>query len=118
MAGGVPSLRRLASAVMPTIPSPFCKPEEDPFLLVESCYSALRWLLRRYEGQPLRRTWIDHPYGEEEITRLVDELMPAMEAFLQRLQEIDSELEAAQDADYAAFVAAISQAPQLEPAVA
>ena len=103
---------------MPVISSPFCKPEEDPFLLVESCHSALQWLLRRYEGQPLRRTWIDHPYGEEEITRLVDEVMPAMEAFLKRLQEIDAALEAAQDAEIAALEAAMAEAAQLEPAVA
>jgi hypothetical protein len=103
---------------MPILTSPFCRPEEDPFLLVESCHSALQWLLRRYEGQPLRRTWIDHPYGEEEITRLVDELMPAMESFLRRLQEIDAALEAAQDAEIAALEAAMAEAAQLEPAVA
>ena len=98
--------------------SPFCRPEEDPVLLVESCHSALRWLLHRYEGQPLRRTWIDQPYGEEEITRLVDELMPAMKAFLQRLGEIDAELEAAQDAEIAAIEAARATGAFAEPAVA
>lgn len=103
---------------MPILSSPFCKPEEDPFLLVESCHSALQWLLRRYEGQPLRRTWIDHPYGEEEITRLVDEVMPAMEAFLKRLQEIDAELLAAQDAEAAALEAAMAEVAMFEPAVA
>jgi hypothetical protein len=103
---------------MSTLSSPFCRPEEDPFLLVESCHSALRWLLVRTEGQPLRRTWIDQPYGEEEITRLVDELMPAMEAFLQRLAEIDSELEAAQDAEVAASEAARASGALAEPAVA
>lgn len=103
---------------MPILSSPFCKPEEDPVLLVESCHSALEWLLRRYAGQPLRRTWIDHPYGEEEITRLVDEVMPAMEAFLRRLQEIDAELLAAQDAEAAALEAAMAEVAMFEPAVA
>ena len=102
---------------MSILTSPFCKPKEDPVLLVESCHSALEWLLRRYAGQPLRRTWIDHPYGEEEITRLVDEVMPAMEAFLRRLQEIDAELLAAQDAEIAAWEAAMAKAAQREPAV-
>jgi hypothetical protein len=39
--------------------SPFCRPEEDPF-------------------QPLRRTWIEHPYGEEEIALLEEEVLPAI----------------------------------------
>jgi hypothetical protein len=97
--GGVPSLRRLASAVMSTPSSPFCRPEEDPVLLVESCYKAVRWLLRRHEGQPMRRTWVDQPYGEEELTRLEQELLPAMEGFLQRIDEIDAQLLAAQEAE-------------------
>lgn len=117
-AGCVPSLRRLASAVMSTLSSPFCRPEEDPVLLVESCHSALHRLLVRNAGQPLRRTWIDQPYGEEEITRLVDELMPAMEAFLQRLSEIDAELEAAYEAEVAAIEAARAAGTFAEPAVA
>ncbi len=68
-------------------------------LLVESCYKAVRWLLRRHEGQPVRRTWVDQPYGEEELTRLEQELLPAMEGFLQRIDEIDAQLLAAQEAD-------------------
>ena len=95
---------------MSTLSSPFCRPEEDPFLLVESCHSALRWLLVRTEGQPLRRTWIDQPYGEEELTRLEQEVLPAMEGFLQRLQEIDAELLAAQDAEAEALQAAEAEA--------
>jgi hypothetical protein len=38
-----------------------------------------------HQLEPLRRCWIDHPYGEEEITRLEDELLPAMESFLARI---------------------------------
>jgi hypothetical protein len=103
---------------MPTITSPFCRPEEDPVLLVESCYKSIHWLLRRYEGQVLRRTWIEQPYGEEELTRQEQEVLPAMEGFLQRMQEIDAQLLAAQDAEAATFEASMAEAAQLEPAVA
>ncbi len=48
--------------------SPFCRPEEDPFLLLESTLRSMEEILRRSRGLPLRRTWIEQPYGEEEIT--------------------------------------------------
>jgi hypothetical protein len=82
---------------MSTISSPFCKPEEDPFLLVESCHSALQWVLRRYEGQPLRRTWIEQPYGEEEITLLEEEVIPAIQQCLKQVDELDERLLAQQE---------------------
>ena len=50
--------------------SPFCRPEEDPFLLLESTLRSMEEILRRSRGLPLRRTWIEQPYGEEEITLL------------------------------------------------
>ena len=59
--------------------------ERDPVALVESCQRSLLWLLQSHRREPLRRCWIDHPYGEEEITRLEDELLPAMESFLARI---------------------------------
>ena len=59
--------------------------ERDPVALVESCQRSLLWLLRSHQREPLRRCWIDHPYGEVEITRLEDELLPAMESFLARI---------------------------------
>ena len=54
---------------------------EDPFCLVESCQKAIEWILRSHaaSGQPIRRAWSEVPYGEEEITRLEEELLPAME---------------------------------------
>ncbi|MCP9820018.1 hypothetical protein KBZ18_11010 [Synechococcus sp. Cruz-9H2] len=70
---------------------------EDPVALVESCHSALTWILRRHQGKPIPRFWIDHPYGEEEITLLEEELLPAMEQFLARLKEIDEILLAQQE---------------------
>jgi len=73
--------------------------ERDPVALVESCQRALVWLLRSHRGEPLRRCWIDQPYGEEEITRLEQELLPAMEQFLERIGEIDRQLKLEQAAE-------------------
>jgi hypothetical protein len=70
---------------------------EDPVALVQSCHSALLWILRSHQGKPIRRFWIDHPYGEEEITLLEEELIPAIEQFLARTGEIDGVLLAEQE---------------------
>jgi hypothetical protein len=71
-----------------------CAPE-DPFCLVESCQRAIEWILRSHvaSGEPIRRAWSAVPYGEEEITRLEEELLPAMAALLERVGEIDRRLE-------------------------
>jgi hypothetical protein len=45
--------------------------------------------LEAQRGKPLHRSWADHPYGEEEITRLEQEVLPALEAFLTRVDEIE-----------------------------
>ena len=71
--------------------------ERDPIALVKSCQRSLLWLLSSHQREPLRRCWIDHPYGEEEITRLEDELLPAMESFLARIDAIDQQLREAQE---------------------
>ena len=55
--------------------SPFCRPEEDPFLLLESTLRSVKEILLRRRGLPLRRTWIEQPYGEEEITLLEEEVL-------------------------------------------
>jgi hypothetical protein len=49
-------------ATLSSAASAFCKPEEDPFLLLESCGKAIESILRGHAGRPLRRTWIDQPY--------------------------------------------------------
>jgi hypothetical protein len=74
-----------------------CAPE-DPFCLVESCQKAIEWILRSHaaSGQPIRRAWSEVPYGEEELTRLEEELLPAMAALLVRVGEIDRRLEGTQ----------------------
>jgi len=75
----------------------FASPQEDPFLLLESTLKAVERILRHASQQPLQRCWIDHPYGEEELTRLEEEVIPAISRCLQRIDEIDHELELAQD---------------------
>ena len=81
--------------------SPFCRPEEDPFLLLESSLKAIERILQLRRGLPLRRTWIEQPYGEEEITILEEEVIPAIQQCLGRIDEIDGELQAQQDAEVA-----------------
>jgi hypothetical protein len=63
---------------------------EDPVALVESCYQAVEWLLATHtaKGLLIPRPWIDHPYGEEEITLLEEELLPAMAVFLERVEPL------------------------------
>ncbi len=78
--------------------SPFCRPEEDPFLLLESSLRCIERILLFSEGQPLRRTWIEHPYGEEEITLLEEEVLPVLQHCLQRVNEIDAALQEEQGA--------------------
>ncbi len=72
--------------------SQFCRPEEDPFLLLESTLRAIEGILQRSQGQPLRRPWIEQPYGEEEVTLLEEEVMPAIERCLARVKELDQRL--------------------------
>jgi hypothetical protein len=72
--------------------SPFCSPEEDPFLLLQSTLSCVERILQGSVGQPLRRTWIEHPYGEEEITLLAEEVLPGMRSGLAWIEELDQRL--------------------------
>ena len=80
---------------------------EDPVALVESCYRAVKWLLATHtaKGLLIPRPWIDHPYGEEEITLLEEELLPAMAGFLERVEAIDQAIEADQELEVAAHQA-------------
>ena len=83
----------MASSVL----SPFCRPEEDPFLLLQSTLSCVERILMLSAGKPLRRTWIEHPYGEEEIALLEEEVLPAIQQCLQRVDAIDQVLLEEQD---------------------
>ena len=73
--------------------SPYGSPEQDPFLLLESSLRCIEAILRCHVNQPLRRSWIAHPYGEEEIALLEEEMLPVLQRCLQRIDEIDAELE-------------------------
>lgn len=59
---------------------------------------AIEWILRSHaaSGQPIHRAWSAVPYGEEELTRLEEELLPAMAGLLKRVGEIDRRLEGSQ----------------------
>ncbi len=93
-------------AVLSTAPSPFCrvapigalcKPEEDPFLLLASSLKAIERILPLRRGLPLRRTWIEQPYGEEEIMILEEEVIPAIQQCLSRVDDLDARLLAQQE---------------------
>ena len=77
--------------------SKFCRPEEDPFLLLESTLRSIELVLMLRRGLPLRRTWSEQPYGEEEITRLEEEVLPAIRQCLARVDELDERLQAQQE---------------------
>jgi hypothetical protein len=77
--------------------SAFCRPEEDPFLLLESTLRSVEEILQRRRGLPLRRTWLEQPYGEEEITLLEEEVLPAIHQCLARVDELDDRLLAQQE---------------------
>ena len=84
-------------ATLSAAASPFCRPEEDPFLLLESTLRSVEEILLRRRGLPLRRTWIEQPYGEEEITLLEEEVIPAIRQCLARVDELDERLLAQQE---------------------
>ena len=91
----------LTASASAVVRSPFCRPEEDPFLLLESSLKAIERILQLRRGLPLRRTWIEKPYGEEEITLLEEEVIPAIQQCLARIDELDGKLQAQQDAEVA-----------------
>jgi len=84
-------------AMLSAAASPFCRPEEDPFLLLESSLKAIERILQLRRGLPLRRTWIEQPYGEEEITLLEEEVIPAIQQCLACIDELDERLLAEQE---------------------
>jgi hypothetical protein len=93
-------------ATLSSAASPFCRPEENPFLLLESCGKAIEGIFRGHAGRPLRRTWIDRPYGEEEISRLEEEVLPVIQQCMARVDEIDRALEAEAELSYRQVVEA------------
>jgi len=92
-----PIVMAIHSAGFSAAASPFCRPEEDPFLLLESTLRSVEEILLRRRGLPLRRTWSEQPYGEEEITLLEEEVIPAIQQCLARIDELDQRLLAQQE---------------------
>ena len=88
---------RSAAGISASAESPFCRPEEDPFLLLESTLRSVQEILLRRRGLALRRTWIEQPYGEEEITILEEEVIPVIQQCLARIDELDERLLAQQE---------------------
>jgi hypothetical protein len=84
-------------AIRSAAASPFCRPEEDPFLLLESTLRSIEVVLMLRCDLPLRRTWSEQPYGEEEITLLEEEVLPAIRQCLARVDELDQRLLAQQE---------------------
>jgi hypothetical protein len=72
-------------------------PRRIRLLLLESSLKAIQRILQLRRGLPLRRTWIEQPYGEEEITLLEEEVIPAIQQCLARLDELDERLLAQQE---------------------
>ena len=70
-------------------------------MLLQSTLSCVERILKLSVGKPLRRTWIEHPYGEEEIALLEEEVLPAIQQCLQRVDAIDQVLLEEQDAQIA-----------------
>ncbi len=68
---------------------------------------SIEQLLRR--DLPLRRTWSEQPYGEEEITLLEEEVLPAIAQCLARIDAIDSALSAAGEELYRQELLAAAQ---------
>jgi hypothetical protein len=72
----------------------------DPFVLADKALQRLLQILAAHRQRPLLRRWIDQPYGEEEITLLEEEVIPALMRLRERVEEIDAELQHAYDRGY------------------
>jgi hypothetical protein len=84
---------RTASAHRAVASAGLCQPEEDPILLLICTLRKVEAILQRRRGrQPLRRSWIDEPYGEEEFTTLLEEVLPGMRSGLAWIEELDQRL--------------------------
>ncbi len=66
-------------------------------MLLESTLRSMEEVLRRSRGVTLRRTWIEQPYGEKEITLLEEEVIPAIQQCLKRMDDLDQRLLAEQE---------------------
>ena len=69
-------------------------PEQDPFVVLDP--ACMRWSAS-CRVIPISRCVaagsITHPYGEEEVAHLEEEVLPAITACLKRIDEIDARLQ-------------------------
>ncbi len=70
---------------------------DDAFLVLENAVKEINRILRASGKGPLHRTWVDLPYGEEEICLLEDELLPIAQMVLDRIEEIDLKIQVEQE---------------------
>ena len=74
---------------------------DDAFLVLENAVKEISRILRASGKGPLHRTWVDLPYGEEEICLLEDELLPIAQMVLDRIEEIDLKIQVEQERKWA-----------------
>ncbi|WP_368412354.1 hypothetical protein [Synechococcus sp.] len=74
---------------------------DDAFLVLENAVKEISRILRASGNGPLHRTWVDLPYGEEEICLLEDELLPIAQMVLDRIEEIDLKIQVEQERKWA-----------------
>ena len=74
---------------------------DDAFLVLENAVKEIILIIRASGKGPLHRTWVDLPYGEEEICLLEDELLQIAQMVLDRVEEIDLKIQVAQERKWA-----------------
>ena len=74
---------------------------DDAFLVLENAVKEISRIIRASGKGPLHRTWVDLPYGEEEICLLEDELLQIAQMVLDRVEEIDLKIQVAQERKWA-----------------
>jgi hypothetical protein len=89
-------LRRASSGIGP-VAAPLAPIPWPCFLPLPRRSAGQKRILQLRRGLPLRRTWIEQPYGEEEITILEEEVIPAIQRCLARSDELDQWLLAEQE---------------------
>ena len=90
---------RLLSMAVSTFHDPG---NSDPFAVADAALQRLLQILAAHRQRPLLRRWIDHPYGEEEITLLEEEVIPALLRLKERVDAIDDEIVQAYERGYEA----------------
>ena len=75
--------------------------DDEAFLVLENAVKEISRILRASGNGPLHCTWVDLPYGEEEICLLEDELPTIAQMVLDRIEEIDLKIQVEQERKWA-----------------